>query len=478
MGDIQRIEDSLFQGKEYQDQPLSVKRGSITLQTTDGQEVVKSYHPNSFPNYHASTALFRCSDSFLRNPKIGEETARYCFQKVSRIYAFSASLPPEERFTPDLIGVHPGSLSIVSERVPYDNFRSYFLHGNSKRRKTEELVDALIALHGTFGHNLKELYTSLQWGSFRKKTFGLRIRRAEEESSRLQEQLRTIVYRCSEGFADYSQFKHRKGHWRTSQVIDEYLEKEGINLKRFISEFLGTHSRLVYGEERLSLVESLYYNRSVERVLEEYQNGKITIIHGDFNPQNIFVLPPESRNTVLVCDPQEMRLDQRHIDLVSAIYNIYNAPKQAQFEPDSLELIKRYVQGVKDSEGIDLGLEGFLVETLETRLKEVIRLFAADCRFTIPQIKEYVTGLSEFELRNEDQLRTHFLQTMFVDNLGTFSDYVLGEGSGHMFHFPKIDLLRQQVSMVHEFLTQSGVMASLSAGAQRRDKVRNLVEVG
>jgi len=471
---------------------LSVRRGSLTLGVNgedlgfgSGQVVVKSYNPVAYGMFLKNNSEYLRkkpsleSEAYSVNPEYYRPSGTYQWRKAQHIYEAVQQLPPGERFLPRLLACDETSHSLVLEYVPAQDFRSYYLSGNDKKRKTRELVDHLVELHGIMGKNFRVLYDHVKWqlnvpdGTL---TYGLRPRMWKDECNRLRNYLRTIVYEGSEQFWEYLQRRESQNYIASSSdettqvnnLISRFLGERGIHLENFLASFLRRDLALVYGNDfpgkkRLKTDSNVLHDR--------YRRGRLALIHGDFNPQNIFNLSM-SEQKVTVCDPDEMRIAHRHIDVATALYNIYNMPHTPEQEAYCLELVKRYVEGVKEREKVFLNSGEFITATLETRLKEAIHLFAVDCRFDPAEIRAFTDGDERFNDVPDSDLKVTFLREMFVENLEGFTDYYLSAYGRGLCDLPNAPLLREQILSVEEFFHKSGIVEGSSRALSRGARIR------
>ncbi|MBU0456554.1 MAG: hypothetical protein ABH824_00645 [Nanoarchaeota archaeon] len=500
MNNLPLVDPLILNDLGYKSPPISIGRDSVTFfASSSGYSLVcKSYDPQKFNL--AKLSEDSSTDSYLSKLGYKDHESRYYFNKEAKVFLASENLSDtNDQFTPKLIGVNPKTSTLYTERVPFVNFRDYYRNGNNRKKKTEEFVDYLVQFHGITGRHFKKLYNDVRWGN----TVGLRPRLVKEEEKRFLDYLRVIVYRASDEFAEFlksqtakSQIaneiikqskitkKPRSKNLAINNVINNvikcFVKDKKFDLEEFVREFIKIDRKIIYGnsEDFLSKKNNKR-DEDIKTLLSLYNEGVVSIIHGDFNFQNVFHLPEELREKrkVLLCDPDEMRVAAREVDVVSAIYNIDNSPRGAGEEMAAFELLAGYVEGVNSEEGIRLDWNKFPVRCFETRLKECIRMFAVDCRMPLQKIKSFAEGLPHFEEIDEKSLQDKFLEEMFVKNFQHFSDYILGEGWGYIHNGSNANLLRKQVENVNDFFLKTGVVSEITAKAKRRGRFKNLEEL-
>ncbi len=243
-------------------------------------------------------------------------------------------------------------------------------------------------------------------------------------------------------------------------------------------EFINRDWKMSFGESYAKKGVLFPSSESLEqqsrKLRELHQEGLATIIHGDFKPQNVFRVT----EGIKVCDFPEMRVDRRAVDLIGAIYNIYNAPRGNESEVAAIELIRQYVDGVREEEHVVLNPRELTINTLEARLKYLgVKEFSSDCKFTVLEIKPYVNNWSKFQDVADADLPKKFLEEMFIGRFTAFARYILrGEGAAFLTEFPGFTDLKKQVELVYGIFRKSRVLEeSLDPTAERLERLYRAV---
>ncbi|HLC71471.1 MAG TPA: hypothetical protein VJI32_05670 [Candidatus Nanoarchaeia archaeon] len=458
---------------------ISIGRNSLVyFDKVDGKTVVaKSYSPSRNSTYDRRYAGCR------KHPLLGlfasDSERLHMFRAEAAILNASQSLPTDVEFPPKLVGVHIPTRTIYMEKVEALTFRDYIIGGNNIKSKTKELVEVLVRLHSIFGQHFEELYREI---SFNDEAFSfLKVRNKEEEYLRWTKYFKTIIYRTSREFADFfplSQPRGRNiGKKAVKKALRNFLDEKKINLEEQVRDFIDRDWYISFGDEfrrKKYLISPQESKKEQQRALRRlYNEGLISIVHGDFMPQNIFNVP----QGVKVCDFTEMRLDRREVDLASALYNIYNAPSTSEQEANALEMIGRYAEMVHDQEKINLDPRLLVIRNLEARLKYVgVGLFAIDCKYVPEEILMFVQGWDKFPApKDEEELETSFLEKMFSERFQHFADYLLRqEGWGNLYTLPHAEDLRKQMEVVEKIFIETGVFAATPA-ARRAGRIAETI---
>ncbi len=467
---IERINDSAL---------ISIGRNSVVYHDKVGGKTVvaKSYSPSRNSTYNQRYAECR------KHPLLGlfayDQERLHMFRAEAAILNVSQSLPADAEFPPKLVGVHIPTRTIYMEKVEAPTFRDYIFEGNNIKSKTKELVDVLVRLHGIFGQHFEELYQEI---SFNENTISfLKVRNKEEEYLRWTRYFKTIIYRTSREFADFfppSQHRERNvGKKAVKKALRNFFHEKKINIEEQVRDFIDRDWYISFGDKfkrKNYLISPQESKKEQQRALHQlYEDGLISIVHGDFMPQNIF----QVNQSVKMCDFTEMRLDRREVDLVSALYNIYNAPSTSEQEANAIEMIGKYVEGIKENEKINLDPKLSIVRTLEARLKYGgVGLFAIDCKYVPEEILMFVKGWDKFPApKDEEELQALFLEKMFSDRFQHFADYLLRqEGWGNLYTLPHAEDLRKQMEVVEEIFTGTGVLAATPA-AKRAGRIAETI---
>ncbi|MFH1682608.1 MAG: hypothetical protein ABIA37_02315 [Candidatus Woesearchaeota archaeon] len=462
---------------------ISVKRDSIIYKitlTTGETFIEKNFFPEEdyrkdyFEHFSKHSGIVPFMGESYQYPTRDRE---HKVSKESEVLKIVGRLAETSRFAPNLEGIlgtegRPRSviMNYLEEKTYGDSF-------NSDYRNTAEMTQRLIELHHIFGTNFQELYNGVCIG--RRRTKALRPRNIDEEKGRWHHYFQTLVYYLSPKFKQFitghkysEKRKIKKGNeaknkerW-VRKKISEFLNNQHLNFGRFIEDFIQTDFHLTYGN-KIPLDDP-------QQLLSLYKKGVCTIIHGDYYPQNVFKTSP-----VKTCDFLEMRVASRYWDLVTLLYNLHNFPTNTSQEFQAIEQIAAYVKGVNNNEpNIALNLEEAIIGTQETRLRNLVRIFALDCKFNEYEIRKYVQGIPRFDKIEDSDLRDIFLKEMFIDNFQHLSDYLLrGEGYLYTHKLPKAELLYNQIRKIESFFEITGIISEPTEKAVREKNFKKLIGV-
>src|SRR3989338_2952521 len=180
---------------------LTLSRDSVvTTVRVDGQLLIrKSYQPESYPSYASRYRKIK-DTPYLGIDLSGDKTS---FRKEVGVLAASAELASNNQFAPKLMAVHAGTRSFFMEKVDKETFRDYFVRGNGIREKTRELIDILAQFHFILGNNQEKLYQCVS-GEDGIPVAAFLPRTKQKDRERWARYFKTIVYRASSDFAEYS----------------------------------------------------------------------------------------------------------------------------------------------------------------------------------------------------------------------------------------------------------------------------------
>ena len=465
---------------------LSLGRTSqVHAVEVNGELKVRKRYLLSSPEDYQKRYKKIANDPFL-NPTITLYERRSAFYKETKVLNLSNHLRQDENFSPSLLAVDEKSLSFVMELINNgETYRDYFSQGNSIKDKTGELVNSLVSLHSIFGRNAEHLYRNVLVSKRQEPAMQPFSQKAEYE--RWLRYFKTIIRRVSPDFESYLK-EHEKNFLQKDKrkgmkkIMSKFLREKGIHLDEAVQEFIQRDWQISYDNDDYAKKNDLISPSSsldsqVKKLSEIYERGFVTIIHGDFGPQNVFRV----EKGVKVCDFTEMRVDRRTIDLVGAVYNIYNIPHNKEQEVASIELIRKYIDGVKEKENIQLDPRLFTVQSLESRLKYLgIGLFAIDCKYVAHEIRMFAKKWPTFsQMADDDEvLQKEFLGKMFVDRFQDFADYILsGEGTRLITDLPRAKELCKQVELVEDIFHRAGVIKKNPAEVKRKERFDSAVGV-
>ena len=395
-------------------QKAALVRATLHWFSDEKQEVmVKCYKPELYPEF---TTVLRdlppvvMEGGYKRSPD-------YYFKKEAQVL-FTLSQYTNDTKTTPLCPHHYNTLlrdrKIVMEYIDAPRFVDKFLElkegeEDKKNRLLERLLQGIAFFQFTINN-------PPVWDNFHKLTYGRRqklvdFRTSEEETARLRHYIRLIVFNYSSEFRDdygVEGWSYTPDGWKIMKTnIRQFLGEKGIFFDEFVDTLLNRHRQILYGEANP-------YNRKSDRkkLIEE---GRITLIHGDPGPQNVFYQLSGKGNFI---DFNELRLSNRHIDVVRALYHVTSDPSELAV----LKLLYNYytdeLKGNSDSFTSE-----FLPQVVATRLMEDFCWIASDSRKSRSELRLY-SGLVKARNVSTDTLRRYNLERHIV-----FSEFYLrGEG--------------------------------------------------
>ncbi len=456
------------------DEIKSVRPKSIVLEYRPNNQIFKSYSPRDFPKYLPTEEVGSESSVWIQNQGYAE------YRKEVAILKAAARLEGEESFAPELIDEITGLKCFVMGKLPYSTWDTYFAVkvNGEKQKVAKEFMDTLVAFHGVMGRNFSELYHQVKRrGGYS----ALEPREVKNEYYRWLSYFETIIYGTSSDFAKFLQeggknvqLDLKEGgkaqRKRVRKLVHDFAQEVGLDLEEAIYQIVKTDRKIIYGssEDLVDSADSL--DQQLKSLGRMHNTGLVTIVHGDFKPNNVFRVPIGSQ--VKVCDFPEMRMDARAYDLVSAIYtNAFLAPRNPTEEVAALELVKHYVDGIRAEEGIEIDRKSFIVSTQEMRLKRLVYLFSADCIYFNKQLNSFYRNLPQFsKVESNSGFKAAFLDKMFRKVIRGLNDEILsGELGGFIHEFDNSTLLHRQVEAVEEIFVKTDVLEPSIKGRRRGD---------
>lgn len=382
------------------------------------------------------------------------------FQKEAKALEALSNISDGQRLSPKLLEMDEESLTIRMERITGKTFREIGIEalesGKDPVNAMREIPLLVAAIHRQLQEYQKPLIKAVQWKSAHGRRQGLRVRSLEEERARTWHYLRTIVYSFSpdlvelkkqtEEYTQNSSISMSEQRKKINAEIKEYLHKQGINSESFIKDLVNRDHQLLYGVSDP--------HREEEHLLKE---GRLVIVHGDLGPQHLYT------NGKYI-DLDEARLAIREGDLVSALYNTFASPLATpEKEVGMIEVAFNYLQETLPKEVPPEERATFLARVVESRLKESIRLFAADCKASQAQLKEFTKGLHVYKNIKDEDLRRAVLEETFVKGLQHFLQfYTSGEGFKVLSSMKDSQLVYDQLSAVQYFFMKTRIFEGLS----------------
>lgn len=456
------------------DEVKSVRPKSIVLEYRATGQIFKSYSPRDFPKYLPAEEGGSKSLIWVHNQGYAE------YHKEVAILKAAARLEGEESFAPALIDEIPELKCFVMKKIPYSTWDTYFAGKISEEKQAvaEEFMDTLVAFHGIMGRNFSELYHRVKR---RGGQSGLEPREVKDEYYRWLSYFETIIYGASSNFAKFLQEGKRKEQLDSKEdgkahrkmvrkLVRDFAQEMGLDLEEAIHQIVKNDREIIYGSSEDLVDSAASLDQQLKSLKQMHNTGLVTIVHGDFKPNNVFKVPDGSR--VKVCDFPEMRMDARAYDLVSAIYtNAFLVPRNPTEEVAALELVKHYVEGVRAEERIEIDRKSFIVSTQEMRLKRLVYLFSADCIYFNKQLTSFYRNLPQFsKVESNSRFKEAFLDKMFRKVIRGLTDEILsGELGGFIHEFDNSTLLHRQVEAVEEIFVKTDVLEPSIKGRRRED---------
>lgn len=283
----------------------------------------------------------------------------------------------------------------------------------------------------------------------------IKFRNFPEERNRTQHYLRVIIYSVSKEFRENYSQPHWKNRSEANKALDSYLKPNGVNLNEFANEFIRRDWQILYDISNKDIVADLQFSsRLVNKLINE---KKIRVIHGDLGPQHIF-----KDEKIRIIDFDEMRLGAPEVDLISAVYNMYVDLGKDETELRLMEASLGYLKKIKP-EPTEKDKANFLARMVESRLKEFIRLFATECKYSPNQLTLFIQGHPDYKNLQGEELKRKLLEKTFINGFQHFlSFYQRGGGwEGGLAKSDYAGLLNQQFSTVESILRSTNVFKDL-----------------
>lgn len=418
---------------------LSQHRTVVTLKllqyVTENKKIpiVKIYDPtevfSSFLKIHPELEISTQS-GYAGNTLIGSSFMHHAQQtqmesnKELLVFSLSKHFEPTA-FAPTLLG-HvklDDSRYLISEMIEVPTYLQYIRKEGNLEKKMEQFVDTLVEFHGIIGDHLSQMYAAIL-RSVRRANPAFRPASQREDIYRYRSYWRGLTYGASNKFTLYMEKNGVEEEIKKKDTPEEkkaimelafsrFYRENNFEMEPFLEKLCMDHRKIAW-ETRDELVDmqkkmdgsiEVYNLKSHLRSLEEhYKKGLITIAHRDFNPGNVFVT--QGKN-VRVCDFQEMRVDDRFVDLVSILYGTWQPEWHGDdYEEFRLNLIKRYVNGVNKRESRLRGrltFERAVVKCQEDRLMSELRLFSMIPKMRLEKLIPYFKDEDDY---SESMLKT------------------------------------------------------------------------
>jgi hypothetical protein len=442
---------------------LSSKSAVYKYELNDGRIIIgKSYDHYDTPEYKKAfkdkTSLV--DESFYKNP-------RHYFKKELKVL----SCYSKTNVAPQPIAFIKENLLILMEYIDGKPFSDLFVEEeikfiegstkDGKRPQKRELNIAKNKLRDKLVENLENYYKRTaplhknivkqcldKYGNYTEKNHPtLKIRGQYEEKTRFRHAVYKMVYGFSKEFKEENPQLYNEQLlanrdtqnklWKKAKIeIKKYLKTKEIIFEDFVTDFLGLYHNLVYGHDKLD-------NKITSELLKE---GKIRAILGDAGPQN-FIYVQNKRGKLI--DFNESRLANPHLDVVSALFNIYSMPTESRIP----RYIRNFWQETPQIKESYPDFHEFHAGCMATRLYKDFLIAANNSDFSDIEIERFAAGHPRFDDLTKENRNMLFKKDRIVDMLYMFPYYMFEDGYKVVLEpSPKKNELRELLNLTREFL--------------------------
>ncbi len=363
-------------------------------------------------------------DALLRTGS-DHRSERYFWRKEGHFLRTLNVVPDQEfRYVPRLLGQsgrHEEPPYVEMETFDGLTYRDMIVDALQKGGDPIDLLcdlpEQIAKLHRQVNRYQKELLSPVD-GSRPQKSV-IKLRSFEERRTRVWHYFRAIVYSCS----PHDEVVRLRQRGSSGEVepgtlnrdLKFYFRKKGIDPMNLTGDFVRREYELLYGKAKP--------HTSAKKLLRD---GRLQVINGDLGPQHVF---DDGR----AIDWDEVRLGAGIEDFVSAAFNMFTYPrggdaKEREFRLMSLGL--QYVAEMKGEELTETERRQATYAIVAARLAEMLRIFAADCKASEPELQRLVEGHPIYDGLPIEVLRPKLLEDLFIEGLVPFVDfYRRGEGN-------------------------------------------------
>lgn len=327
-----------------------------------------------------------------------------------------SDIPDGERLTPQFYRA-AGTSALEMEYIPDPTVREALsgilkdkgtLHDHGYPDVVQQIPVHVAAIHRQLEQHREELLQRVRGNSGMSY---LRFRSKRNEWRRLERYIQTIVYSMSPDLEGIRAEGRRHPSIHTYGKITDYIRTKGITLRELMDSFATEAFTLLYDAE------------NPKPTKRAFLQGTVRIVAGDLGPQHLCV-------TGRYFDLDNARIASPVVDLTSALYNVFTQPVTEAQEIDLLGLSMVYLEHFLERTPTEEERRKFTARLTTARLRETIRLFAADCRLTIGELRHLTRGHPTYDALNDEQLRPQLLQTSFVDGFNAFLQFWRTSSSG------------------------------------------------
>jgi len=391
--------------------------------------------------------------------------AKYYFRKQVKFLGALNEIPDGERLPPKLYSTDDNDLSFEMERIVGKTLREEYIEALASPDQniidvSKDVPRQVAAIHyqlnwqkDDMGRTYqRKLLDEVRWGN----TIGLKTRSNIYEREKVWHYLRTIIYLMSpdkrvakiRDRARKFRLKKNRPQTKPLKIINRdlivYLDNKGIDSVESTTRFVNRHNLILYDTDDPG--------KKVDCLLKKRD---LMIVTSDLGPHH-FV---DGR----FFDLDEARLGAGVIDLVSALYNIYTYKFSPGQEIDLMELSFGYLEEMLGKEPSKEERMKFVAKVNEQRLYEGLRLFAADCKASIPELRRFTRGIPKYDKLSDRVLRQEFLQDFFVDGLQPWIEFwSRHSGWSILSDYSEKHLSGQQFREVEGHLMDTGVFEGIS----------------
>jgi len=286
-----------------------------------------------------------------------------------------------------------------------------------------EIPVKIATLHKQMSAYHSELRNDLVWYPGRSMRSGLKLRSVDEEKGRQWNYWRAITYTmCDDPFMRNlrSKVRRKKGNQKqntgaANRDIKKFWARLGLDTLKLKQSSVDHLFTILYGGIHNNLIKNPTKSKSI---IEGFiKDGVLMPIHGDLGPQHLFA-------NGRVIDFDEARLGSGVEDLVAGLYNMHTFPTDDGVFSEShlLKISRKYLEAMLERNPTEEEELDFYTKIGAAQLRSLDRIFAADCRAPVAQLRQFVTGNPDYLDVPDNQLRHKILTNIFSNRYRRFLD--------------------------------------------------------
>jgi hypothetical protein len=287
------------------------------------------------------------------------------------------------------------------------------------------------------------LRKTVVWNHWGHTTYGVRLQSFEESRAKLWHHLRAAGYAMSPKFKDLrartaKKVREEKHHLRerygslrsqeaksslheamvrfrhhANESMKSVLQNSGIDASSYTDDMVRYHNRVLFGVDDPRKKSS---HDPKSRLLRDL---RVQVVTGDLGPQHLY------RGGRFI-DLDEARLDAGEVDVASALYSMFLYPRGDDANTKEVRLMElsfQYLKAMLGREPVEQEKIDYVIRTTGARLREMERLFAADCKASSDELKGFVKGHPKYVEMSGAQLRQSVLNDFFIPGLQHLYDF-------------------------------------------------------